>query len=447
MPVAVPLQSWPNSGFPVPFAFEPTFDSRAGTDGVTSVELMQVNWTDLDVALQALLGYSWRDTSVTPTRLRRKLPWQHPYFVHLWVKNISHIEGIQPQGNSESNPVAVLPATEGGVGPGYAVNRGPWSEFSRARLTVNFQRPPYFIRTDSDVLDTHGNPQEWLRYVDRDWKVGASVLSRDAAQFVWSGAGALATGLPGGLGQVVTKMELRKTWFELPEACVYSIIGSVPVGIPRNLVYTQTATTNPITGFSWPIGSAMLDTVNTPIGGGVSTQAGTTTAGSPTVTALTSTAALNLGDAVIGTGVVTGTYVAGIPGANSITMSTNATASGSPTLTFVSDPTANQLFGCRMGTLLYRGPEPRKRPLQLPPYLMQIPYFAGNEAISQVQYDVDLVWEYFQPPTKEFYAPQGHNLMPWSRDGFWYPVNSQASLGFVTTPFQYADHSDIFKVL
>ena len=452
-----PIPYWPVSGFPVPFQFKPVFDTRAGSGGVNSVEIMEVYWEDLEAALVALLGYSWRDTSFIPARLKRKLPWQHPYFNQLFVKDVTHVAGVQPVGNSSQEPSDTFSPRQGGVGQGYASNLGPWSEFARADITIQFQRPNYFVRSDLDILDTFGLPQEWLRYLDKDWRVTSSILSRDAAQFVWSGGGS-TPGLPGGLGQSVTRMELRKRWYELPEAAVFSMIGSVPIGIPQNLSFTQTATINPITGYTWPALSSMLDTVNTPIGTGFQLQAANTHS-NKTIDGLTSTAGMSIGDCVstpvnsvvVGGATVpvvpTGTYVTAINSGTSISVSFAAVASTSVSLYIVSDPPDNRMFGCPMGTLLYKGMVPNQRSLQLPPYLMAIPYFANNEAIAQVQYDVDLVFQYFDPPTRYPYAPKGHNLMPYPVDGLWYPINSQAAFGRVTTPFQYSDPSDLFQIV
>lgn len=62
--------------------------------------------------------------------------------------------------------------------------------------------------------------------------------------------------------------------------------------------------------------------------------ASATTNASPTVTGLSSTATLTYGMGVIGTGIPAGTYITAILGANSITLSANATATGTPSLTF-----------------------------------------------------------------------------------------------------------------
>jgi hypothetical protein len=62
--------------------------------------------------------------------------------------------------------------------------------------------------------------------------------------------------------------------------------------------------------------------------------AGTLTSGSASVTGLASTSALAVGMAVSGTGIAAGTTIAAIPGSTSLTLSANATASGTNTLTF-----------------------------------------------------------------------------------------------------------------
>jgi len=65
-----------------------------------------------------------------------------------------------------------------------------------------------------------------------------------------------------------------------------------------------------------------------------STQTGTLTSGANTVTGLSSTASLNIGQTISGTGIQPGTVISTIAGPTSITMSLNATASGAQTLNF-----------------------------------------------------------------------------------------------------------------
>jgi hypothetical protein len=67
--------------------------------------------------------------------------------------------------------------------------------------------------------------------------------------------------------------------------------------------------------------------------GTITTQSGTTSNGSPVVTLSSSNPAIQIGQVVSGTGIPSGTYVLSIYG-TALTLSTNATASGTTTLTF-----------------------------------------------------------------------------------------------------------------
>lgn len=67
--------------------------------------------------------------------------------------------------------------------------------------------------------------------------------------------------------------------------------------------------------------------------GTITTQTGTLTSGSPVVTLSASNALIQVGQNITGTGIPTGTYVLNISG-TALTLSSNATAGGSQTLTF-----------------------------------------------------------------------------------------------------------------
>jgi hypothetical protein len=76
----------------------------------------------------------------------------------------------------------------------------------------------------------------------------------------------------------------------------------------------------------------------TGIGVSASTQNGTTALTSPIVTALTSTAGLNVGQPVSGTGIPAGATILSIDSPTQIHISTNATAAGTVALTFGATP-------------------------------------------------------------------------------------------------------------
>jgi len=344
---------------------------------------MLINWSDLGTALTSLLGYSYRDTTTNPSTLRRKLPWQNVYSNQLWVKNISSVKGILLRGTQ----VSVVNLA--GAGAGYIPNLGPATIFQYALLTIHFWRPPYFVRSDSDIQNTNGKQQEWLRYVDKNWELNTQVLSREGAYYVFVNGPATGQPFGGSIGQNVAHLRVKRKWYEIPEAALFQPSqDATPQGLPANFMYTQTQTTNPISNFVYPIGSPITNTVNSPIGGG--------------------------------------------------TDDSNA---------------SNRFWGAFMGTLLYTGQEFIPRPLQLPPALMQIAGLAGNEPISQVQYDVVFHWDIFDPPTdRNVNKFRGHNLAPYPGNNLWYPARAQQDIGGnitgpFDTPFGYSDHSDLFQIL
>jgi len=354
-----------------------------------------VYWADFMTAITELLGYSYRNPGnmaaggATPPFMQRILPWQHPYFNQMFVKAITHVQGMRLEGTN-SGP---LFGGGGGVGGGVPANLGPWSEWNIVKLTLQFWRPPYFVRNDASIT-IDGFPFEWLRYIDNDWQVSSQMLSKGQGSFKFvNGLGSF----PGQVGQVISHGKLSKRWYDIPGKCLFDqlpIDGSC-VGLPSNILYTKTATTNPITNttgvFTYPAGSPMLGCVNSPFGGGVT------------------------------------------------------------------DTESLRFFGMRMGTLRLDGVDFIPKPLQLPPTIMKIPVIAGtNEPIAQQQYDVVFHFDYFDPPSGEdlvtFPERVGHNLMPCFNNNLWLAVRTVQNAGFVqlppyTTPFQYAVFQDMFRSL
>lgn len=456
MPNPIPLQVFPQSGLSFPWAFEGRMNLRAGQDGVHWSEVMQIYWQDLEIAITQLLGYSWRDTTSTPHRLRRKLPWQHPYFNQLWVKNVAEVSGLGVPRPNSTDPDEFFGPALGNVGLGTPLNFGPWADFERARIILQFWRPPYTLRSDEDIEDDLGDPQEWLRYVDNNWSSTVQVLSRDSNQLRWApGATPGATsGLPGGVGQTVVHQRVSKTWYEIPAAAIFAPAqDTTPTGQALNFLYSQTPTVNPITGYQYGVGWPLPNAVNTSTLIPTATHAAGLTSGSATVTVST-TAGVIVGASVYGTGVQPGTIVLSFVANTSVTLSVAVTVTGTQNLTFTYDDPSEQLFGCYLGTLRYDYAEVRTRDLQLPPYLMQIPAFANNEPIAQVQYDVTFHFDLFDPPCLPSVVGtvRGHNFMPYPGNGLWYPSCSQqdgsgGTSGPFLTPHAFLQLQDLFKIL
>jgi hypothetical protein len=458
-------------------------DAELGPEGVGLGLQMLIYWADLNAACQQLLGYSWRDpgpgtqvlsgtivfvsqgppkmsvttgaphglttgTTVTiagvlgavevngtwiitvtdPTHfdvqgtaanpyisggtwqsqaniatpvLRRKIPWQHPFWRQLFVRKITKVQGVQQVGK-QYQPFNLDGTPMTGIGKGNNTNYGPYTAYNFALLTLSFWRPPYYVRTDADIIDEFGNPQEWLRYVSKTWQSESQMLSRESGAFswapgqAWGGVGPSAGGapVPGSVGQVVSHEKISRRWFQIPEQAVFEIIAEygTPDGLPQNLMVTQTKTTNPVTQFVYPVGSPIKGCVNSPYGGGIADES-------------------VFGDDL-------------------------------------------RFFGCSMGTLRLDGIDLISQPLQLPPYLMQIPVLATNEALSQQQYDVVFHFDYFDPPRNPAICAlngyRGHNLLPWAGDGLWYMATSPLNVAggtAKTTMHQFADFHDLFSIL
>lgn len=383
------LRQHPLSGLSVRWAevtgSTSTFDWRLGSEGVGVGMQIYVPWEDFQTAITEILGYSYRDPS--GPYMRRIIPWQHPYFNQMYAKAITHVQGMRLEGTS------VGPAFGEAVGPGIGIpaNLGPWSDWQIVKLTIQFWRPPYYVRNDQSIIQD-GLPREYLRYIDNDWKVSTQMLSKGVGSFRYVlglDGGLNGLGFPGQVGQSLSHSKLTKRWYDVPAQCLFKQLpdGSC-VGLPTKILYTTTATTNPITwgtgAYVYPPNSPMPGCVNAPLDGGV----------------------LDLENL--------------------------------------------RFFGMPTGTLRFDGVDFIPKPLQLPAAVMKIPFIAGtNEPVAQQQYDVDFHFDYFDPPRAKFENNRGHNLMPSYNNNLWTAVRTSQSLDLAefppfTTPFQYAVFQDMF---
>lgn len=430
----------PLSGLSFPWAeYHPdpvagSFSATLGSDGVTVGLKMLIPWERLETACQELLGYSWRDTeTLTPQggpRLRRKLPWQHPYWNQLYVKRIAEVRGIRIRGKN-IDVEEVFSPTFGAVGEGYTVNLGPWTTYHLAELVVQFWRPPYFVRSDDDVV-VDGTPQEWLRYTSKNWEMSLNMLSRNNSTFKWLPAikHPLASGdFTESVGQAITHFRMTRTWYQIPERALFSaLVDATPNGLPDNMVYTQTPTENPISKFDRAAATTTY----------------TGTAG-PSPTQLLAAAGYTYPGR---SGTSPGSPIGGCVNAPIGGLAVDGAGA------WVDRTTASRFFGCYSGTLRFDGVSFTPQPLQLPAYLMQIPTFARNEAIAQQQYDVTFHFDLFDPsPGSQYGTPiRGHNLFPFAGNTLWYPLLSKldatsGTSGAKLTPFMYADFTDLFRIL
>jgi len=227
------LRIWSNSGltFPWVFATGPTgsiSDANLGHGGCAAAEVMLIYFDDLADAAQQLIGYSWRDTSTTPSTLRRIIPFKHPFYTQLYCTRIVKVEGLQPDGVFDDT-------------------FGPYETYTLMRLTLQFSRPNYALLADNQILDMDGNPQEWLRYTDRYWYPDVQLYYRESTTFVYTEGtpSSPQQPVPSSVGLPIAKLELTRRWYQLPENAVYT-----NTGFPSNLI------------FNFFDGSNMLETLN-----------------------------------------------------------------------------------------------------------------------------------------------------------------------------------------
>lgn len=345
--------------------------------------------------------------------MHRNLPWQHPFWNQLWVERVSKVQGIRMEGTQLMSPENLFPVVPSGAGGGFTPNTGPWTVYRLALIHLQFWRPPYYVLTDSAVIDSDtSRPQEWLRYLDKDWNINTQMLSRPGGAFLWSSNQGIPTspGFQGSVGQKVSHLKIKRTWYQIPEACLFAPSENQMLnGLPLNMLYTQTTVINPVTAFIYPGRQWDANGVQT-------------FEGSPT------------------------------------TFCVNAALGGTTT---TESSNTRRMFGSYTGTLLIEGIEIKPQPLQLPPYLMAIPSIANNEPLSQTQYNVTFHFDLFDPPRPSaLYALpyRGHNLMPRFADGMWYMAQTGATVAAAapselelparaTTAHQYIDFADFFASL
>lgn len=440
-----------------------------GPDGVMVAMRMLCYWDSLldpdpfANALVQLLGFSYRDPSRSTVKgtpwLRRVTPWQHPIWNQLYVKRISEVRGIRLNGTLRRFSIT----SQTGPGAGAPYNTGPWTDFFLADLTIQFWRPPYYVRSDASILSAppERSPREWLRYTSKNWEMQLNMLSRENSTFQWlQGVKPTSNSSPyftGAVGQPVCHFRVSRTWYQIPEQALFNTVadGSTD-GLPDNVVYTRTAVENPLSRFEKALGST-LTTFNTNTTTTLTGTTNTTITTTRTTQTIQTTAPGN--SAIIAaTGYV---YPTRSPIGGCVNAPIGGGAAADAMGNWVDMTAASRLFGCYTGTLRFDGVTFTPQPLQLPPDLMQIPRINAIESLSQVQYDVTFHFDLFDPPSSNSYVSignpggtpiKGHNLFPYAGNGLWYPILSQrdaqdGTSGPKLTPFMYADLTDLFYIL
>lgn len=166
--------------------------------GTQAVMMIDVNWTDLDKAVEEILGKHFK----SGTTLSRRLPMQHPQFPTLWCTRIQNVVGVAWGDKDETF-------------------WGASSSYQRARLTLLFEALPYPVLTD-DELQTLYSGKEFYRFTSREIIPSSEVLQRQASTYKWAeggGAGEPTVGdaVPFGVPMFLSKEEVTYTWWMVPE--------------------------------------------------------------------------------------------------------------------------------------------------------------------------------------------------------------------------------------
>jgi hypothetical protein len=332
-----------------------------GPDGMHAGCIIIIRWIDLFVAIQALLGYSYRDTSALNTSgvgstglsvLRRVIPWQHPLYNQLYCTRIVKFEGMEPIGNT---------GQPNKIGPTLApTTAGPYPVYNYAKLYLEFTRPPYPVLCDSYIQDANGFQQEWLRYTDRNWDKSVETLNKPGQTFKYTDGLAAVRGASYNysFSSRLVKFLVKRRWYQIPQEAVYDGATELPVniGFDDNLTDAQAiACQGP--GGTGRLG-CILQTVNS-----------------------------------------------------------NVDNNGNPL------PFFGGVAQCYRYVDFKVHQRPLQLPPELMGLTYIANGISNEYRYNQQQVDVEFFFEYFQPPPGKNATVFGHNCRPWS-DGRWYRVQS-----------------------
>jgi hypothetical protein len=201
--------------------------TQASLNGVWTVTEIDANNFSLNFSVNP--GGIGSGGFLQSSTLQRNLPFRHPRWDQLWCSRVASFKGIQPQGN-ELQTIAAAQQITG------TATAGVTASWTLAELGLQFVRPPYAVLSDNQAGSSGG---EWNRFTDRHWKPSVQMLSREGGTFKFaegnalsgSPPGPLGLAFPGSIGHKLPKLKLTRTWYQLPELCIYD-----QYGFPANLI-------------------------------------------------------------------------------------------------------------------------------------------------------------------------------------------------------------------
>lgn len=189
--------------------------------------------------LRRVRGYSYvDDTSITPYRLLRVNPMQHPEYGlrHLRATRVAFLDS-HPAGNPENSADHFKPYRE--VTDDYiAVDR--WAYYAISKATIDFTALPYPIIEDEDFGELWYQ-YEWQRNVNffSQTATETSIISAETNQAVKfiEGTTNNPKGKPivGEIGEYVPKSTLTWTWYNVPHEYLFDPTTGIPTKILNSL--------------------------------------------------------------------------------------------------------------------------------------------------------------------------------------------------------------------
>lgn len=229
---------------PFPFAWAEyisqagaTSQFQFGADSTQASMTIETYWRDFENSalntsvIPNILGFSRR--SDVSTQLDRTPPVAHPIFTWLYATGISGVTGIKPLGK-------------------VARSDGYYTQYQRARMTINFTTLPYEVYNNASASFGGDESKRWVSKVPRTTE---EYISIDSGEFQFAeGAANNPNGIsfPLGTGRINVKTDLEWTWFDVPNNYIFDANG-VSTNINASL-----GTVNSASIWGYPAGTLLM---------------------------------------------------------------------------------------------------------------------------------------------------------------------------------------------
>lgn len=182
----------------------------------TASEIYDVGQNSLNLFIRTILGYAFWGGA--PYRIDRVLPKRHPQFYDLWASRVTINGGVAPNRPSRVRYAGVT----------------AW--WKLIRVTVTYETPPYSIFSPA-VGMARADFREWARFTTLDAKPSTEFIQRKQGAFVFDDAAPNVGGrtIEGGTVQIINKVRLIWTWYQVPDAYLFGANGFDGGGTALNI--------------------------------------------------------------------------------------------------------------------------------------------------------------------------------------------------------------------